>query len=173
LGVDPSDHVAVDIPAQGTARPGPAHLQQVPAPVLAAVPGGRDHDQPLTEGLHRRVVVVAEALLDDVGNATGGVEIQHAMIKERRLQDLRIEHHATASSACTTIETSSGPPNVVAMATSRASRPRPIMMRPLRRMLLRGSKVHHRSPSHTSIQAAKSIGSGLSGTSRPGRYPKT
>src|ERR1035438_5950763 len=61
-----------------------------------------------------------------------------------------------------------GPPKVVAMATSDASRPLPITMRPLRRMLLRGSKVHHWSPSQTSIQAAKSIGAGSGGTSMSG-----
>ncbi len=59
------------------------------------------------------------------------------------------------------------------MATSEASRPRPIRMRPLRRRLLRGSKVHHRPPSQTSIHAAKSIGAGSGGTSMSGRYPNT
>ena len=74
-----------------------------------------------------------------------------------------------ASSAWTVIDSRSGPPNVVAIATSEASRPRPITTRPLRLALLRGSKVHHRSPSHTSIQAAKSIGAGSGGTSMSGR----
>src|SRR6202042_426928 len=82
-------------------------------------------------------------------------------------------HHADASSAWTSMDSSSGPPNVVAMATSEASRPRPIRIRPLRGVLLRGSKVHQRSPSQPSIQAAKSIGAGSGGTSMSGRYPKT
>ena len=43
----------------------------------------------------------------------------------------------------------------------------------MRRTLFRGSNVHHRSPSQTSIQAAKSIGFGSIGTSMSGRYPKT
>ena len=67
------------------------------------------------------------------------------------------------------MDSSNGPPKVVATATSVASRPRPITTRPLRRALLRGSKVHQRSPSHTSIQAAKSIGTGSAGTSMSGR----
>jgi hypothetical protein len=71
------------------------------------------------------------------------------------------------------MDSSSGPPNVVAIATSEASRPRPITTRPFRVALLRGSNVHHRSPSQTSIQAAKSIGAGSGGTSMSGRYPKT
>ena len=75
----------------------------------------------------------------------------------------------STSSARTTICSSNGPPKVVAMATSEASRPRPIRIRPLRRMLFRGSKVHQRSPSQTSIQAAKSIGAGSGGTSMSGR----
>ncbi len=40
------------------------------------------------------------------------------------------------------MDSSCGPPNVVAIATSEASRPRPITIRPLRGVLLRGSKVH-------------------------------
>jgi hypothetical protein len=52
-------------------------------------------------------------------------------------------HHADTSSAWTSMDSSSGPPNVVAMATSEASRPRPITTRPFRPMLLRGSNVHH------------------------------
>jgi hypothetical protein len=71
------------------------------------------------------------------------------------------------------MDSSSGPPNVVAIATSEASRPRPITTRPFRVTLLRGSNVHQRSPSQTSIQAAKSIGAGSGGTSMSGRYPKT
>ena len=69
------------------------------------------------------------------------------MVEQGGAQHLVIEHHGVASSAWTAIVSSSGPPNVVAIATSEASRPRPITMRPLRRALLRGSNVHHRSPS--------------------------
>ena len=61
-------------------------------------------------------------------------------------RDARIEALAQvpdASSAWTSMDSSSGPPNVVAMATSEASRPRPITTRPFRLMLLRGSNVHH------------------------------
>ena len=52
----------------------------------------------------------------------------------------------TASSAMTFIEARYGAPNVVAIATSPASRPRPISTRPLRRSLFLGSNVHQRSP---------------------------
>ena len=65
---------------------------------------------------------------------------------------------ASISSDTTTIDSSHGAPKAVLIATSAASRPTPISTRPLRGVLLRGSKVYHRSPSHTSIQAAKSIG---------------
>ena len=81
----------------------------------------------------------------------------------------RAQVHPAASSATTSIDSKNGPPNVVAMATSEASRPRPITTRPLRLRLLRGSNVHHRSPSQTSIHAAKSIGAGSGGTSMSGR----
>jgi hypothetical protein len=49
-------------------------------------------------------------------------------------------------------------PNVVAMATSIASRPLAISIRPIRGTLLRGSKVYQRPPRYASNQAAKSIG---------------
>src|SRR5580658_8672775 len=47
-------------------------------------------------------------------------------------------------------------PNVVAIATSDASRPRAIRMRPILGVLLRGSKMCHRPPIHASNHAAKS-----------------
>ena len=59
------------------------------------------------------------------------------------------------------------------MATSVASRPRPIRTRPVRGTLLRGSNVHQRSPRYTSIQAQKSIGEWGGGTPMSGRYPNT
>src|ERR1700694_4304598 len=49
-------------------------------------------------------------------------------------------------------------PNVVAIATSHASRPRAIRMRPIRGTLLRGSNVCHLPPIQASNQAAKSPG---------------
>src|ERR1700681_4656385 len=47
-------------------------------------------------------------------------------------------------------------PNVVAIATSDASRPRAIRTRPMRGTLFRGSNICHRPPIQASIQAAKS-----------------
>jgi hypothetical protein len=49
-------------------------------------------------------------------------------------------------------------PNVIAIATSAASRPRAISTRPMRGVLLRGSKVCQRPSSQTSTHAAKSPG---------------
>src|SRR5580693_5905907 len=49
-------------------------------------------------------------------------------------------------------------PNVVAMATSIASRPLAISTRPIRGTLFRASKVYQRPPRYASNQAAKSIG---------------
>src|ERR1017187_6001273 len=50
----------------------------------------------------------------------------------------------TASSAHTVIFARRGDPYVVTIATSSASRPRPISTRPIRGSLLRGSNVHQR-----------------------------
>src|SRR5208282_4750233 len=104
--------------------------------------------QPLSQRLHRRVVFVAEALLENVADAPGGGQVEPAVIEHRGVQHRGIKHHLApspvwSSSAWTSIDSSSGPPNVVAIATSEASRPRPITIRPLRLVLLRGSKVHH------------------------------
>ena len=49
-------------------------------------------------------------------------------------------------------------PNVVAIATSDASRPRAIRMRPMRGTLLRGSNMCQRPPIQASNHAAKSPG---------------
>src|SRR5580692_238551 len=173
VGAHADDIIAVGIPVRAAPGGGAAHLHQMRAPVLAAMAGLRHGDQPLAQRCHRLRVLVAEALLEDVRDARGRVQVQAPMIQERRCQELSIDHHATASCATTVIDSSSGPPKVVAMATSAASRPLPMTTRPLRRALLRGSKVHHRSPSQTSIQAAKSMAAGSGGISTSGRYPKT
>src|SRR5579863_2490650 len=70
----------------------------------------------------------------------------------------------TASSAHTVIFARRGEPYVVTIATSSASRPRPISTRPIRGSLLRGSNVHQRPARYTSIQAQKSIGASGGGT---------
>ena len=59
---------------------------------------------------------------------------------------IQARYPSTASSEITVIDSSHGAPKVVAIATSLASRPRPMSTRPLRRSLFRGSNVHQRSP---------------------------
>ena len=54
-------------------------------------------------------------------------------------------------------------PNVVVIATSVASRPRAIRMRPILGTLLRGSNMCHRPWIHASNHAAKSPGGNESG----------
>ena len=56
-----------------------------------------------------------------------------------------------------------GAPNAVDIATSAASRPRPIRMRPMRGWLWRASIVYQRPSRKTSNQALKSIGIGVDG----------
>ena len=77
--------------------------------MLAAVPRGRHDDQALPQRLHGRVVLVAEALVDDVGHPPGGVQVQPPVIKQpgpellgpvlKVLLELGIECHPGASSA--------------------------------------------------------------------------
>ena len=63
-------------------------------------------------------------------------------------------------------------PNELMSGISAASRPRATTIRPIRGMLLRGSKVHHHPSRNTSIQALKSIGS-TTGTPMSPRWPLT
>src|SRR5580698_10481194 len=65
---------------------------------------------------------------------------------------------ATTSSVKTWKLASVLTPNVLLIGTSTASRPRPIRTRPIRGMLLRGSKVCQAPPRYASSQPAKSIG---------------
>ena len=60
------------------------HLELMGPPVLAAVPGGRHDDQALPQRPHRGLVLVAEALLDDVGHPPGGVQVQPLVIEQLR-----------------------------------------------------------------------------------------
>src|SRR5262249_14849923 len=117
---------------------------------LVAEACGRDDDEPVVQVPDRLRVLVAEGLAHVVRSHTDAFS-------------------PSASAAHTFIERNDAYPKVVIIATSRASRPRPMSTRPTRRWLLRGSNVHQRSPSHTSIHAAKSIGSGFAGTYRSGR----
>ena len=116
----------------------PVTSSRMRPPVLAAVAGRRHDDQPLAQRLDRRVVVVAEALLQDVPDARGRAQVQSGGDRAASaLEHRRIEHHPVASSSArTVIDSSPGPPKVVAIATSEASRPRPITTRPLRRAVV-------------------------------------
>src|SRR5687768_9181949 len=98
------------------------------ASIQVAVPGGRQHDQALPDGGDRFVVVVAEALPEAVDDPVSRIEVELVVIQQRTL----VDRHRGTSSACTTMDSSTGAPKVVAIATSEASRPRPMTMRPLR-----------------------------------------
>src|SRR5215211_1680357 len=89
---------------------------------------------------------------------------QHALrvVSSRSRGAGRIDIHAPGiSSAWTTNLVSALGPNVVAIATSEASRPRAINTRPMRGTRLRASNVYQRLSRNASNQPAKSIGSGL------------
>src|SRR5207248_410386 len=128
---------------------------------LVAKARRRNHDQPVIQVRDRLRILVAEGLAQPVRRAARGRPIDGRWICGH--------HEALATSAQTVMERNVAGPKVVIIATSRASRPRPMSTRPTRRALLRGSNVHQRSPSQTSIHAAKSIGAGSGGTYRSGR----
>ncbi|EPX80511.1 hypothetical protein Salmuc_03828 [Salipiger mucosus DSM 16094] len=79
---------------------------------------------------------------------------------------------APSTSCVQTSKSESVPgPKICVSGTSAASRPRATRMRPVRRVLFRGSKTHQRPPRKTSIQAAKSSGAWGSGWPSSLRYP--
>src|SRR6266851_1354236 len=155
-GEDVDDHVAESILSILRADAVTHHRKLVAKPALVTEPFRRDDDQAVAQVADGLGVVVPEALLDEVSGPASGSPV-HSRQLDRN-------HAASTRSAQTVIDRNSAGPNVVSMATSRASRPRPISTRHTRLALLRGSKVHQRSPSQTSIQAAKSMGSGGIGT---------
>src|SRR5689334_23483913 len=124
----------------------------MPEAPLVAEPLGRDHHQTVVQVPDRLRVLVPEGLADQVRRPRSGAQLDH-----------------DSTSAHTVIDLNAAAPKVVIIATSRASRPRPMSTLPTRRALLRGSNVHQRSPRYTSIHAAKSIGAGSGGTYRSGR----
>src|SRR5690348_2458214 len=146
------DHVAEAVAVIVQRDPVVADLQVMPQPPLVAEPLGRDHHQTVVQLPDRLRVLVPEGLPDQVRRPRGGAQLDH-----------------DATSAHTVIDLNAAGPKVVIIATSRASRPRPISTLPTRRALLRGSNVHHLSPRYTSIQAAKSIGLSGGSTYRSGR----
>src|SRR6187402_2000746 len=72
------------------------------------------------------------------------------------VMDGKKRHQPGISSVQTLKDSSILGPKVVAIATSEASRPRAIRIRPMRGTLLRGSNICQRPPIHASNQAAKS-----------------
>ena len=78
-------------------------------------------------------------------------------VARRAPGDLRAPAARTSSVTTLKLAIVQGP-NEVTMATSVASRPRAIRMRPMRGVLWRASNVYQRSPRKTSNQAEKSIG---------------
>ena len=77
-------------------------------------------------GSDRGVVGVAEALVDPVCDAGCRLEARTGVIQHGDVERPQLRSHPGSSKACTVIDSSSGAPNVVTMATSEASRPRPI-----------------------------------------------
>src|SRR5258707_11018933 len=82
-----------------------------------------------------------------------------AVSKRSKTHQVLIGAADVTSSVITLKPASVQGPNEVTIATSVASRPRAIRMRPMRGTLFRGSKVYQRPPRYASNQAAKSPGS--------------
>ena len=133
------------VPPLGAARARHRHRHLVRPAAQRAVSLPRHRDQALPQVVRRPVVVVAEALVQQVGHRPGGLEVDRVQVQQREREQRLVRpagHPAGTSSAHTSIRSSTGPPNVVTIATSSASLPRPIRTRPLRASLLRGSKVN-------------------------------
>ncbi len=92
LGAEQGDDVAPSVPVQAPLGRGPVHVQPVRPPVLIAMAAGRHDDQPVPQRPDRRVVVVTEALLEDVGEVPGGIEVHPAVIKQGCLEHPGVEH---------------------------------------------------------------------------------
>ena len=93
FGAEQGDDVAASVPAQPLLGRGTVHFQPVRASVLVAVAAGRHDDQPVPQRSHRRVVVVAEALLENVGDVPGALKIHLAVIKQGCLEHPGVEHY--------------------------------------------------------------------------------
>src|SRR4029450_4538493 len=149
--------VAGGVPGAGGPGTGGGARDRVQPPALVTVPAWRHHDQPVVQVAYRCFIGVAKALGHAVGQPVGVLQLVARWELERGVRE-HVGHlcHAV-SSAQTCMLRSTGPPKVVTIATSTASRPRPISTRPLRAALSRGSKVHHLPPRETSMQARECI----------------
>src|SRR5206468_9885313 len=79
------------------------------------------------------------------------------------LRSIRSISTVCTSSVCTAKRRSTLGPKVVLKATSAASRPRAITMRPMRGMLWRGADVQQQAPKKSSHPAPQDLGSGPRG----------
>ena len=135
------DHVSEPIAPALQARAVKAHRHVVPQPPLVTEALGRDDNQAVAEVADRFRILVAEGLAQEVRRPPGGNPVDRGGLDRHQPSC-----PAESGSAQTAMDRNTAGPNVVSMATSRASRPRPISTRPTRRSLLRGSNVHQRSP---------------------------
>src|SRR5260370_1415261 len=119
----------------------------MPEPALIAKPRRRNHDEAVLQVADRLGIFVPETL--------GDVVCRPPCRRPVHRRDLDRHQAASTLSAQTVIDRNSAGPNVVTIATSSASRPRPISTRPTRLALLRGSNVHQRSPNQTSITSER------------------
>src|SRR5919202_5126456 len=101
----------------------------------------RHYHQPVVELADRGRIVVAVDLLYQVGRVSHPLPLHTAVVDHLRV---RAPIHCGSAHTCSVWNLAG--PHVVIIATSRASRPRPITTRPIRRRLLRASNVHQRPP---------------------------
>ena len=116
FGAEQGDDVAASVPAQAPLGRGTVHFQPVRASVLIAMAAGRHDNQPVPQRSHRRVVFVAEALLENVGDVPGAIKVHRAVIKQGCLEHPGVEHYPVppclpASAHC--FEACCGPPRSI------------------------------------------------------------
>ena len=92
FGAEQGDDVAASVPAQAPLGRGTVHFQPVRASVLVAMAAGRHDNQPVPQRSHWRVVFVAEALLENVGDVPGAIKVHRAVIKQGCLEHPGVEH---------------------------------------------------------------------------------
>ena len=83
LGAQPQHGVSPRVASRHAPGDRALHLDPVRTQMLIAVSSRRQHDQPVPQLLHRPRVVVAEALLEQVGHPVGTVEVKVAIVERR------------------------------------------------------------------------------------------
>jgi hypothetical protein len=91
LGPQQGDDVAVHVALDPAAGLSPGHLEPVRPPVLAAVARRRHDHQPLPQLRDRRVVLVAEALLEDVADPPGRTQVEAVVVEQGGAQHRGVE----------------------------------------------------------------------------------